>query len=117
MTNRSTILSLVLATVLGSTQGSAVRATPIIVPGQANPWLANGTTASNGSDTVPAQAPVLISLQDIAPGDELVFTATGSVSYSGSTPTDPPDGDSGSFRSLFHNFDATNGGPENSIGG
>src|SRR4051794_15985242 len=103
MKNRLTIPSLLLAAVLWSAQASAVRATPIIVPGQANPWLANGTTAGGG-DTVPAQAPVLVSLQDIAPGDELVFTANGSVSYGGGSPTDPPDGDSGSFRSLFHNY-------------
>src|ERR1700748_257231 len=88
----------------------------IPVPGTANPWLADATSASGG-DTAPAESPVVIPLGDFKAGDEITFSATGSVSYAGGTPTDPPDGDSGTFRSLYHLSDSTNGGPENGIAG
>jgi hypothetical protein len=92
------------------------QASNINVSGMANPWLADATSAAGG-DTAPAQSPVLVTLAQISEGDELVFTATGSVQYGGGTPTDTPDGDAGGFRSLFHLFDPSNGGPENGIAG
>lgn len=92
------------------------QASNINVPGMANPWLADASTAAGG-DTAPAQSPVLVTLAQISDGDQLVFTATGSVHYGGGVPTDPPDGDNFGFRSLFHLFDSTNGGPENGIAG
>jgi len=65
------------------------------VPGASNPYLAsgpNGTTCCGG-DTAPAQSPVLVTTHFV-PGDSLTFTAAGSVSFAGGTPTDPPDGSS-----------------------
>ena len=91
-------------------------ASNIPVPGTANPWLADATTAIGG-DTAPAESPVIVSLVDFNPGDELAFTATGSVNFGGVTPTDPPDGDLGNYRSLYHLGDSAHGGPENNIGG
>ena len=88
----------------------------IPVPGTANPWLADATTAIGG-DTAPTESPVIVSLVDFNPGDELAFTAIGSVSFGGGTPTDPPDGDLTNYRSLYHLGDSANGGPENNIGG
>lgn len=88
----------------------------ITVPGKANPWLADASSAAGG-DTAPAESPVLVSLANFDPGDQLVFTATGGVSYGGGIPNTGPDGDLNGFRSLFHLNDSANGGPENNIGG
>ncbi len=65
------------------------------VPGFSNPYLAsapNGTQCCGG-DAAPAQSPVLVTTPFV-PGNSLIFTAAGSVSFAGGTPTDPPDGSS-----------------------
>jgi len=65
-----------------------------VVPGTSDPWLAGmpgGSTASIG-DVAPDQSPVLVSGFILTGGDRLTFAATGSVSYQGGTPSDPPDG-------------------------
>ncbi|MFC7336897.1 hypothetical protein ACFQY0_06890 [Haloferula chungangensis] len=64
----------------------------VIVPGNANPFLAGQADgASTKGDSVPQQSPVLAS--EVAPGDILSFSATGSVSFGGaSNPTTLPDG-------------------------
>ena len=93
---------------------SRADATPVAVPGMANPWLADATTASGG-DTAPDESPVIVNLVDFVPGDALSFGATGSVSYGGGEPTDLPDGNIGFF--IFHLGDSTNGGPENGLAG
>ncbi len=95
---------------------SQALAAPFEVPGTANPWLVDATTASGG-DTAPGQSPVIISLVDFVAGDQLGFTVTGSVSFGGGTPTDPPDGSLFIVRDLYHLYDSTNGGPENGLAG
>ncbi|PZR76560.1 MAG: hypothetical protein DLM73_02110 [Chthoniobacterales bacterium] len=109
-------LPILLACICAIVSRSAAQTGSIPVPGSANPWLADAATAAGG-DAAPGQSPVLVQLVDFNVGDEITFSATGSVQYGGGTPTDPPDGDSGTFRSLFHLFDSTNGGPENGIAG
>jgi hypothetical protein len=112
------ILVLAATTQLGTR--TAAGQSPIPVPGTANPWLAgqpNGVTASGGSDSAPGQSPVKVNLVDFTPGDQLSFSATGSVDFSGGPAGDPPDGNNGGYRSLFHLFDSQNGGPENGIAG
>jgi hypothetical protein len=94
---------------------AAAQSSNITVPGTANPWLADAASASG--DTAPAESPVVVQLVDFKAGDEITFSATGSVSYAGFTPTDPPDGDNGTYRSQYHLYDSTNGGPENGIAG
>jgi len=73
------------------------------VHGYSNPFLAsapNGSTccsggyATNPLDSAPAESPVRVT--GFQPGDVLTFAVTGSMSYNGGTPTDPPDGKSGS---------------------
>ncbi len=105
---------MVAAAVLFSLNRAEGAAT-VTVPGSANPWLAgqpDGTGASGG-DSAPAQSPGVVS---VTSGASLTCDVAGSVSFGG-TPTDPPDGDTGSFRSLYHLFDSQNGGPENGIAG
>ena len=105
---------LILVVTLGTL--SRAFAAPISVPGTANPWLVDADSAAGG-DTAPAESPVIVALVDFAAGDNLSFTVTGSVSYGGGTPTDPPDGDLFGFRNLYHLGDSTNGGPENGLAG
>ncbi len=95
---------------------SRALAAPVPVPGMANPWLVDADSAAGG-DTAPAQSPVIVNLADFVAGDNLSFTVTGSVSYGGGTPTDPPDGDLVGYRNLYHLGDSTNGGPENGLAG
>ena len=71
---------------LDASLASASAAIP--VSGKANPWLADASTAVGG-DTAPAESPVIVSLVDFNPGDELAFTATGGVSYGGGVHTGP----------------------------
>ena len=87
-------------------------AAPLQVPGTANPWLVDATTAAGG-DTAPGQSPVIVDLVDFNPGDQVSFSVTGSVSFGGGDPTDPPDGNG----FVFHLYDSTNGGPENGLAG
>ena len=64
------------------------------VPGSSNPYLAgmpNGSTCCSG-DSAPGQSPVLVTTVVVSPGSSLTFTVTGSVSFAGGTPSDPPDG-------------------------
>ncbi|MEO5719483.1 MAG: hypothetical protein ABIR29_13060 [Chthoniobacterales bacterium] len=105
---------LILVVTLGTL--SRAFAAPISVPGTANPWLVDADSAAGG-DTAPAESPVIVALVDFVAGDNLSFTVTGSVSYGGGTPTDPPDGDLFGFRNLYHLGDSTNGGPENGLAG
>ncbi len=61
----------------------------ITVPGTADPYLAGmPDNWSVKGDTAPAQSPVLVQLQDIAPGDSLVFNAKGQTDFNGGA-TDP----------------------------
>ncbi|HEX4629680.1 MAG TPA: hypothetical protein VH188_01835 [Chthoniobacterales bacterium] len=117
-TRRITSVLLVAGALQIGVLTSAGQSSNIPVPGTANPWLADASSASSG-DTAPAESPVLVQLVDLKAGDEITFSATGSVSYAGFTPTDPPDGDNGGggFRSLYHLSDSANGGPENGIAG
>lgn len=112
-------VSILAMLIFFSAQQASAQSGTITVPGTANPWLAgqpDGATAAAG-DTAPAESPVLVQLVDFKPGDEITFSATGSVNYGGYTPIDPPDGDNGTYRSLYHLGDSTNGGPENEIAG
>jgi hypothetical protein len=72
--------------------GSATRS----VPGTSDPFLAGmpaGSTCCSG-DSAPAESPVYAGA--VTPGATLTFTSvTGSVSYAGGVPTDPPDGNPG----------------------
>jgi len=65
----------------------------VVVPGSANPYLAgmpDGSTASG--DTAPTQSPTQVLGLNLSGSAVLTFNATGSVSYGGGSPTDPPDG-------------------------
>src|SRR5205085_8639539 len=80
-------------------------AVAVSVPGSANPYLAGmpgGSTccaaAGGVPDSAPAQSPVQVTGLTLTPGMVLTFTASGSVSFSGGTPTDSPDG--GVFNTL-----------------
>src|ERR1700677_2334506 len=65
------------------------------VPGTADPFLSgmpSGSTCCSG-DVAPADSPVYAGA--VTAGSTLTFTSvTGSVSYAGGVPSDPPDGDS-----------------------
>ena len=104
MHHRSLLVRLSLAAALLSGLGAAQAvATPfsgiaVVVPGDANPWLAgmpDGTGASL-TDAAPAQSPVLVPGLSLVAGTAVQFlNVTGGVSYSGSCPADciGPDGD------------------------
>ena len=85
---------LVLAT------GMVQAAVSVVVPGDANPWLAgmpDGTEASGG-DLAPARSPVLVSGLPWVAGTAVVFqSVVGAVSYAGTCPSVfscfGPDGD------------------------
>jgi len=88
----------------------AQKSVTVVVPGTSDPWLAGmpaGSTASSG-DVAPAQSPSLVTGLLFQAGDTFTFAATGSVSYNGGTPTDPPDGAT-NFNTAHSN------GPENGI--
>ncbi len=76
-------------------QGAAA-GTTLSVPGTADPFLSgmpSGTTCCSG-DSAPAESPLYAGA--ITAGGAYTFTSvSGSVSYAGGTPTDPPDGESG----------------------
>jgi hypothetical protein len=101
----------VLSTIVGALliASPALAATvEVNVPGTANPYLAgmpSGTACCAASpgppDSVPSQSPVQVSGLTLTAGTVLTFTVTGSVSFMGGTPTDPPDG--GVFNTL-NNF-------------
>jgi len=85
------IVSLAVSPALGATVG-------VTVPGGANPYLAgmpNGSACCESTggvpDTAPAQSPVQVGIP-LSPGTVLTFSVNGSVSFSGGTPTDTPDG-------------------------
>ncbi len=94
MVKRVQIL-VVAATTLIATGGVAWAGSTYSVPGTANPFLAgqpSGATCCMG-DSATAESPV--DAGSVTPGRTLTFTnVTGSVSYAGGTPTDPPDGGS-----------------------
>lgn len=73
----------------------AVSAT-FTVPGTSDPFLAgmpSGSTCCSG-DSAPAESPVYAGA--VTGGATLTFTSvSGSVSYAGGPPSDPPDGDAG----------------------
>jgi hypothetical protein len=75
----------------GSALAITVSAT---VAGSANPYLAGmpGGSTCCGGDSAPAQSPTQVLGLGITGGAHLSFTVTGSVSFSGGVPTDPPDG-------------------------
>jgi PEP-CTERM motif len=69
--------------------------TTIIVPGEANPWLAgmpDGSLGGDGQDTAPAQSPVLVPL-GVTAGEAFTFSASGLVVHGGTDTTGAgPDG-------------------------
>ena len=74
---------------------SSTFAGTLSVPGTSDPYLAGMPSGSGASfiDTAPAESPVLVPGSLPSPGSAITFTnVTGSVSYQGGTPTDPPDG-------------------------
>lgn len=77
---------------IGYTKADSVSFT---VPGTSNPFLSgmpNGSTCCSG-DSAPAESPVLVTGITLTTGTALTFTnVTGSVSYTGDTPTGTPDG-------------------------
>jgi hypothetical protein len=77
---------------LSAAQASA--GTMFSVPGTSDPFLAgmpSGSTCCYG-DSAPAESPVYAGA--VTGGETITFTnVTGSVSYAGGTPTDPPVGD------------------------
>ena len=72
---------------------SAPAFTGTVVPGTANLWLAPAG-ATDPYDSIPAESPAFVTGMTLVPGATLSFEVTGSVSYAGLTPTNPPDGDS-----------------------
>ena len=82
-----------------TTVGHAASVVAVTVPGAADPWLAgmpDGSTASL-ADIAPAQSPAEVFGLNYSAGGVLTFSVTGSVSYFGGTPTDPPDGEAGNI--------------------
>ena len=78
-----------------------------VVSGTSDPWLAgmpDGSTAS-GPDSAPNQSPSLVTGQTIAPGMQLMFSATGLVANAAGYALVGPDG--GSF--TFHQDGGQNG--------
>jgi hypothetical protein len=101
MKNRSTAtlaLAAVCASLLGvvETANAGTYSATFSVPGTSDPFLSgmpSGSSCCSG-DSAPAESPVYAG--SVAAGETFTFTSvTGSVSYGGGTPTDPPDGDSG----------------------
>jgi hypothetical protein len=94
MAVRLKVLAAAVAAILAS--GAAWAGSTFSVPGTANPFLSGqpaGATCCFG-DSAPAESP--IDAGPVTGGTTLTFTSvTGSVSYAGGTPTDPPDGDLG----------------------
>ena len=80
--------------------GLVKAAVPVLVPGDANPWLAgmpDGSQASGG-DQAPARSPVLVSGLPWVAGSAVNFLSVlGAVSYAGTCPSAAsyfgPDGD------------------------
>ena len=92
------IMALAVSPALGATVG-------VNVPGSANPYLAgmppgSSCCAAEGGfpDTAPAQSPVQVNGLPLSAGAVLTFSASGSVSFSGGTPVNSPDG--GVFNTL-----------------
>src|SRR5450631_3842158 len=88
-------VSILTTSLLCLSAGSALAIpVPATVPGTANPYLAGmpaGSTCCSG-DLAPAQSPTQVLGLGIAAGAHLSFSVTGSVAFSPSVPTDPPDG-------------------------
>jgi hypothetical protein len=87
---------LMIATVAAAAQVQLAHAQTFVVPGTADPWLANGGTddylPGNGNlDTTPAQSPVAFGA--VTPGGTISWSATGST---GNTPTPGNAGPNGS---------------------
>ena len=97
MTPLVSLGKLTAAVVLTATL-AAQAGVPVLVRGDANPWLAgmpDGSTASGG-DVAPDQSPVLVSGLAWVAGTAVQFSnVTGGVSYAGQCPADcsGPDGD------------------------
>ena len=88
------LVALAIVSTLAAGQVSAAINVPISVPGTSDPYLAgmpNGSTCCGG-DSAPAQSPVLVTGLTLTPSTALSFAVTGSVNFTPSPPTDPPDG-------------------------
>ena len=107
---RAALLLAALVSLAAAQPASAQVTTTVVVPGTSDPWLAgmpNGATASGG-DVAPDESPALVTGFTLKGGDLFQFSVTGSVDYSGGTPTDPPDGEFG--------YDTSHaGGAENGV--
>lgn len=90
--------------------------TTTTVQGTADPFLAgmpSGSLCCSG-DSAPAESPTLVSGIPLTAGEVITFTnVTGSVSYAGGTPTDPPDG---SFLITTSAYEGGNESPDNIAG-
>lgn len=92
--------------------------TTVTVAGTANPFLSGMPPLSTCcfGDSLPAEAPTLVSGIPITAGETLTFTnVTGSTSYAGGTPTDPPDGNSGLLLTTSA-YEGGNQSPDNIAG-
>ena len=98
--------SILIASLMCWSAGGALAITvSTTVAGSANPYLAGmpaGSTCCSG-DTAPAQSPTQVLGLNITGGVHLSFSSTGSVSFAGGAPTDPPDG------SFFFNTSSNDG--------
>ena len=97
---------------------AAARAAVVVVSGSTDPYLAGmpvGSTASV-SDVAPDESPILVPGVLPAAGSPITFTnVSGSVSNTGGTPTDPPDGSPGAFLQHLDQSPGSPVNPENGI--
>ena len=97
---------------------ASASSTAVVVYGSSNPFLSgmpNGSLCCNG-DGAPGQSPVLVSGIPLIAGSTITFTSvTGSVSYAGVPPTDPPDGNLG-FLITTSAWEGGNQSPNNIAG-
>jgi PEP-CTERM motif len=106
--SRSFVVYMLVITV--NTFVSQSHATTLIVPGDANPWLAgmpNGSVTSDGYDSAPAQSPAAVPVPVIG-GEPFTFSAAGNVIHGGSdTSGTGPEGFTGAI--FIHASGADNG--------
>jgi hypothetical protein len=83
--NTSTLTKTILAAVALAVLTVSANAVTFIVPGTADPWLANASVDNVGTpepdDTSPGQSPVFAGL--VTPGDTISWSATGLVGHPG----------------------------------